>query len=75
MTERKQHMEKKIVGIGVAVNFVLNFVLIKFLGIDGAAIATLITSVLTAFIIPYLFKETRENVTIMFAPVKDEIQE
>lgn len=73
IAEHKQYMEKKIVAIGAVVNFVLNIVLILYIGVEGAAIATLVTSILTSFIVPVCFRETRENVLLMFSKVKRKI--
>lgn len=46
--------------IGALCNVVMNFIFIPIWGINGAAIATLITQIFANFVIPYLFKNTRE---------------
>lgn len=45
--------------IGAASNICLNFCLIPFWGINGAALATIITQVMTTFFAPAVFKNTR----------------
>lgn len=45
---------------GVITNFGLNFIFIPKIGINGAAIATLITEFSVNFLYPLLFKDTRE---------------
>lgn len=44
---------------GALTNVVLNYILIPFWGINGAATATLLTQFLANFIYPLLFKDTR----------------
>lgn len=46
--------------LGAALNLILNLILIPFLGINGAALATLVTQIMANFIIPLLFKDTRD---------------
>ena len=46
--------------IGAACNCVMNYLFIPVWGIEGAALATLVTQILANFIIPLLFKSTRE---------------
>ncbi|MDO5120998.1 MAG: polysaccharide biosynthesis C-terminal domain-containing protein, partial [Erysipelotrichaceae bacterium] len=48
-------------GIGAAVNVVLNALWIPLFGIAGASFATLVTQVVTSMIAPLLFTRTREN--------------
>lgn len=45
---------------GLVTDVVLNFALIPIMGINGAAIATLITHIVIQIVMPYAFKETRE---------------
>ena len=45
---------------GLVTDVVLNFALIPIMGINGAAIATLITHIVIQIGMPYAFKETRE---------------
>lgn len=59
--ENKQKYQKYILGIGCAINLVLNSLLIPYYGYNGAAVATVITQVCTSYVIPLFFKETREN--------------
>ena len=46
--------------IGAICNVAMNFIFIPIWGINGAAIATLITQILANFVVPFIFKETRE---------------
>ena len=46
--------------IGAICNVSMNLMFIPIWGINGAAVATLITQILVNFIIPIMFKETRE---------------
>lgn len=57
--ENKNKYVKYYLAIGAVINLVLNAVLIPSMGINGAAIATLITQITTSVIAPLLFKETR----------------
>ena len=50
---------KKIVLWGAVINFVLNALLIPILGINGAAIATLITQIFNCLFAPMIYKKTR----------------
>ena len=45
---------------GLITDVILNFILIPVMGINGAAIATLITHIVIQIVMPYAFKETRE---------------
>lgn len=45
---------------GLIVDVVLNLALIPTLGIDGAAIATLVTHVVIQIVMPYVYRDTRE---------------
>lgn len=45
---------------GLITDVILNFALIPVMGINGAAIATLITHIVIQIIMPYVFKDTRE---------------
>ena len=57
----KLNTKKYFAGIGALCNFILNIVLISLIGMNGAAIATLLTQIITNFVAPAFFKETREN--------------
>lgn len=46
--------------VGLVTDVVLNFALIPIMGINGAAIATLITHIVIQIVMPYAFKETRK---------------
>lgn len=59
--ENNQVYQKYILGIGAAVNVVLNALWIPLFGIAGASFATLVTQVVTSMIAPLLFTRTREN--------------
>lgn len=59
--EGKQKYVKHLSFLGAVCNLIFNFMLIPRIGITGAAIATLITQIMTNFIIPMIIKETREN--------------
>ena len=57
--ENKQSFTKKILMWGVITNFTLNAVLIRVWGISGAAVATLITEIVTCLLATYFYKDTR----------------
>lgn len=59
ISEKKQKYEKLFTAAGVATNIILNLILIPKYGIVGAAITTLITHIVTVFIVPCFFRETR----------------
>lgn len=59
--EGKSKYEKWFTLLGAVTNIILNLIFIPILGIKGAALATLATQIMTNFIIPIIFKETREN--------------
>ena len=59
--EKKMRYETVFTTIGAATNLILNFLLIPKMGIEGAAIATLITQIVTNYLILFVFKETRKN--------------
>ena len=60
--EGKQKYAKWFSFIGAVLNIILNLILIPKYGIIGAAIATMITQIVTAIIVPLLFKDTKECV-------------
>lgn len=66
LCENKAKYVKYYLGIGAVVNLVLNAVLIPLMGIDGAALATLLTQITTSIIAPMFFKETRIHTQIVF---------
>lgn len=57
----KQKYEKYIAASGAVCNLILNAVMIPVWGVNGAAIATLITQIFTNFIVGFFFREIREN--------------
>ena len=59
--ENKQKYEKTFALAGAISNFILNLCLIPLFGIEGAAIASIATQVITNVIVPYFIKDTREN--------------
>lgn len=68
--ERKQK-NLKYLYIGSAVlNILLNFIMIPQLGVNGAALATLITQISTIFIFPAIIKDMRPNVRFMWDAIK-----
>ena len=58
----KKSFYKTTAGLGI--NAVLNYVLIKKFGINGAAMATAITQIFTVFIMDFFIKEYREQAVI-----------
>jgi O-antigen/teichoic acid export membrane protein len=64
--ENKNQYAKWFVLFGAITNIVLNFILIPTLGINGAAIATLVTQLVVCYVGPAVFKDTRENAVQMF---------
>lgn len=58
----KNKYTKKYVFWGAAINVILNILLIPTMGINGAAIATLISEIIVALVAPACYKETRESV-------------
>ncbi len=59
VAEGKNKYSKKYILWGVIVNIILNYLLIPHLGILGATIATIITELVTCFLTPLFYKETR----------------
>lgn len=59
ISENKQKYTKQILLCGVIINLILNSIGIKAIGMNGAAIATIVTEFVCCFIAPLLFKETR----------------
>jgi O-antigen/teichoic acid export membrane protein len=55
--------------IGALLNVLLNYILIKSYGINGAAIATLIATALAGIIIPYFIKDIRQNTICFFKAI------
>lgn len=59
VAENKGKYVKKYLMFGAIINVILNLIFIPRFGIDGAAVATLITQFTTCVIAPMLYKETR----------------
>ncbi len=59
--EDKNKYAKWFVLFGAVANVALNWLLIPTMGIEGAAVATLITQIIVCFISPLCFRETRSN--------------
>ena len=59
LCEGKNRYVKYYVFLGVVTNVILNCILIRSMGIIGAAIATLATQIVVCIIAPLFFKETR----------------
>ena len=59
--ENKNRYAKWFVLFGAIANFVLNYLLIPIMGMNGAAIATLITQLVVCYFGPAVFEDTREN--------------
>ncbi len=80
LAEEKNKYVKYYLAIGSGVNLILNAVMIPVYGIEGAAIATLITQITTSLIAPLLFKSTREHTRIVLEAfslswwIKDKVQ-
>ena len=66
----KQHLLWKINLLGAVTNIVLNAFFITMLGINGAAIASLITQFFTNVIIGYIIKDIRPNNGLMVEGLK-----
>lgn len=65
LAEGKQSCLWKINFSGALANIVLNLILIPIWGIEGAAVASVITQVFTNFIIGFVMKPIRYNNTLM----------
>lgn len=63
--EDKNTYVKKYVLWGALVNLVFNFLFIPLLGINGAALATLITQIFTCVLAPMLYKQTRDHTRLL----------
>lgn len=63
--EDKIKYEKPLYLLGAISNVVLNIVLIKQYGINGAALAVTLTELLTNFVYVYLLPQTRESAKLM----------
>ncbi|MFI3173424.1 MAG: flippase [Eubacteriales bacterium] len=59
VAEDKQKYEKRLCVMGAIANVILNIIFIPTYGIIGAAVATLVTQIITNFIMPLLIPEIR----------------
>lgn len=67
--EDKNKYAKWFVLFGAITNVILNAILIPIMGIEGAAVATLITQIVVCYVGPAFFKETRENASAMLKAI------
>ena len=65
LCEDKNKYVKYYLGIGTVVNLILNWSMIPIWGINGAAMATLITQIVSSLVAPLFFKETRYHTAIV----------
>ncbi len=63
--EHKQHMLKYIYIVAAVTNVILNAVLIPIAGATGAAVASLVTQIITSIVFPFLVSELRPNAIMM----------
>lgn len=61
VSEQKYHYEKVLAFAGAICSLIMNFVFIPWLGVRGAAIASLLTQILANFLIPMLIPAVKEN--------------
>lgn len=69
LCENKNRYVKYYLFIGAVVNFILNLLLIPILGINGAALATLITQIITSLVAPLFFSETRVHTKLVLEAI------
>ena len=69
VAENLNKYAKKYVMWGAIVNIILNYLLIPKIGINGAAIATLITEFFVCIISPLMYKETRKFTKIIIKSI------
>ena len=67
--EKKQKYLKYLYGSSAIMNVFLNILLIPSMGVNGAALATLITQMSTIFVYPLFIKEFRPNVKLILNAV------
>ena len=65
LAEGKQRLIWRIDVSGAAVNVLLNLILIPWIGVNGAAIASLITQIATNVFVVWLIKDVRLNIKLM----------
>jgi len=69
VSENKNKYVKYYLAIGAVFNLVMNMVLIPVIGTLGAAVATLLTQIITSMIAPLFFKETRIHTSLVLKAV------
>lgn len=69
LCENKNKYVKYYLAWGTFINLILNYVLIPRVGINGAAIATLVTQFMVSFIVPLFYSETRIHTKILVSAV------
>lgn len=65
LAENKQNIIWRIDLSGAIANVFLNILLIPILGVNGAAIASLVTQIFTNVIMVFIIKDVRENIRFM----------
>lgn len=69
VAEGKQKYLKYIYTVAALLNVIINFALIPVMGAEGAALASLITQVLTSIVLPLFIKELRPNAKLMLEAI------
>ncbi len=69
LAEKKNKYVKYYLGMGAALNLLLNFLLIPRWGIMGASLATLTTQMFTSLIAPLLFRGTRIHTKLVLQAI------
>lgn len=67
--ENKQKYLKYMYIMAAVANVLLNYLCIPLWGTNGAALASLITQILTSIVIPYFIKDMRPNVKLMIEAI------
>lgn len=66
--DRQKHLFKLYVAAATA-NVVMNYFLIPVWGANGAALASLISQILTGFVLPFFVEDLRENAVLMIEAI------
>lgn len=66
LTENIQKISLYCTGVGAVANVLINFILIPYMGVAGAAIATLIAQAISALFVPLFFVKDRVSVKMFF---------
>ena len=69
LCEGKNRYTKLILVWGLITNLILNWLLIPVMGIEGAAVATLATQIVTCIIAPLFYRETRIHTAILLQSI------